>query len=523
VVDRLSAEIKKDLALPTRATEEPDKPVANVTTHSPEAYRHYLEGLDNFNKQYVPEAEKSFRKAVELDSTFAMAYCRLAIIHQGDREGKKFLAKAAQYSDKVSQKEKHYMKALAAGLSGNVGEWIGELRKIAERYPDEKEAFYVLGLAYRGQSDYKEAVRNLTKAIEIDPLYKLAYNLLAYTYDQMGDFEKSIWAINKYIEIAPEEANPYDTRADLYANNGKLDLAIGSYQKALKVKPDFYSLPKLGHMYLFKRDYSRAESCFQAMAASSEKDTRSEGRLYLAQIPLYRGRFNEALQVLDQGIGADKFERVKEFRLEVKHSTKATAYWEKKNLKLAMEEIKKCMEIGHKADPKNLLYWRDYYAVLLAENGEFARAEEVAKTLKNDIAKKDTTAMKDYWFMAGWIELTKKNLPAAIAHFEKTAKATAGFPEHYMLAKAYLEAGRLGEAVTEFEKTLLKYDESRSYLPNWAVKAYYFLGLAYEKSGWNQKAIEKYQEFLDIWKDADPGIAEVEDAKRRLAKLKKKV
>ncbi|GEM_PF-3704297 len=50
----------------------------------------------------------------------------------------------------------------------------------------------------------------------------------------------------------------------------------------------------------------------------------------------------------------------------------------------------------------------------------------------------------------------------------------------------------------------------------------YYLGIAYEKSGWNDKAIGKYTEFLDAMKDADSGIAEVEDAQQRLAKLKKK-
>jgi cytochrome c-type biogenesis protein CcmH/NrfG len=48
----------------------------------------------------------------------------------------------------------------------------------------------------------------------------------------------------------------------------------------------------------------------------------------------------------------------------------------------------------------------------------------------------------------------------------------------------------------------------------------YLLGLAYEKSGWNKKAIEKFEEFLDIWKDADPEIPEVEDAKERVKKLR---
>jgi hypothetical protein len=48
------------------------------------------------------------------------------------------------------------------------------------------------------------------------------------------------------------------------------------------------------------------------------------------------------------------------------------------------------------------------------------------------------------------------------------------------------------------------------------------LGLAYEKSGWHSKALDKYEEFLEIWKDADPGIPEVEDARERVARLKSK-
>ena len=75
-----------------------------------------------------------------------------------------------------------------------------------------------------------------------------------------------------------------------------------------------------------------------------------------------------------------------------------------------------------------------------------------------------------------------------------------------------------------FEKALSRYDDgSRVYRIVWAAKVHYLLGLAYEKSGWDKKAIEQYEEFLEIWKDADPGIAEVEDAKQRLARLKGKV
>jgi len=56
-------------------------------------------------------------------------------------------------------------------------------------------------------------------------------------------------------------------------------------------------------------------------------------------------------------------------------------------------------------------------------------------------------------------------------------------------------------------------------IPTQAVLAYYYLGQAYEQAGLNDDAIKQYEEFLDIWKNADPGISEIEDARARLARL----
>jgi tetratricopeptide (TPR) repeat protein len=72
------------------------------------------------------------------------------------------------------------------------------------------------------------------------------------------------------------------------------------------------------------------------------------------------------------------------------------------------------------------------------------------------------------------------------------------------------------------EKRLLESGEAshRAQYPFEAVKAHYVLGLAYERSGWTKGAMKQYGEFLEIWKDADPGIPEIEDARQRLAQLK---
>jgi hypothetical protein len=83
-----------------------------------------------------------------------------------------------------------------------------------------------------------------------------------------------------------------------------------------------------------------------------------------------------------------------------------------------------------------------------------------------------------------------------------------------------VESGRLGEAVDLLEDGLNRYDWVRATTPIWSIKAHYYLGRAYEGSGWDSKAIDQYEIFVGTWKDADPGIHVLEDARERLALLK---
>ncbi len=58
IIDKMTLEIKSDLSLPAAALTEVDRPVADVTTHSPEAYRYYLEGVDLGYKHYCRVAHR---------------------------------------------------------------------------------------------------------------------------------------------------------------------------------------------------------------------------------------------------------------------------------------------------------------------------------------------------------------------------------------------------------------------------------------------------------------------------------
>jgi tetratricopeptide (TPR) repeat protein len=425
--------------------------------------------------------------------------------------------KAYRFRDHANEQDRMLIDAGYAYLHTGPGEGIRIMESMVERYPDDKQAYFVLAnVTWEHTHDAEIAIRYMRRAIEIDPLYRGAYNALAYWYDNVGDLDQSIWAINKYIEIAPDEPNPYDTRGELYANNGKLDEAIASYKVALEKDPEYsWSRARLGHLLRAKGDYAAAEACYRRLL-EAQPPMRSRARMYLACLSVYQGKLARGLEQLEQGLAADEIEDLRLDGYNDKLIAKARISEMKGNSAEALATIARLprYETGSQEG------WDGVYCEFLARSGDLEGAQRAANALRQALDRGHRFE-EDYWYAKGWIEFEQGRYDKAADHFARATRIKPVFWNRFMLARAYLNSDRLAEATEMFDRTLNRYDEGWAVEPIWAATIHYYAGIASERSGWKDRATQHYQEFLSIWKDADPGIDLVDDAKQRLERLRR--
>ena len=516
LIDQLTVDLKKHLPLPIEAPSETNPDVAAVTTGSPEAFRYYLDGIDYVAKMYLPEAISSFEQAIKLDSTFAMAHYYLATLSL-PRE----IEKAVKYIDNTSHKDKYFIRSRAAWIAGDYESAIRELIEAEHSYADDASIPYTLGIYEYSRGRVPEAIDYWRKTLAIDPEHKETYNQLAYAYQSQGDLEQSILAVDKYISLAPGEANPYDTKGDLCAANGQIAKAADCYRTALDLKPDLESSrEKLGYMLIYSRSYEAADSCFRLLAGSENPDTRSLAQFSLAFSPFAQGQFQRCLRILDEAVVADSLAFGEE-RCPSNRLLKALVLYETGQPDRATAEVEEAGAVFARVMPGGRPGYRQFLAQFLAEAGKPEQAREVAEALRADL---DSTKqnLADYWYAIGCIDLAEGSTAAAIEALTKasTDSSASTFAARFQLARALLAAERHGEAAQELQSLLRTYSSVRLFFGGWNVKIHYYLGQAYEQSGWSKNAGEQYDRFLELWRSADKSIEAVDDAKKRLERLR---
>jgi serine/threonine protein kinase/tetratricopeptide (TPR) repeat protein len=527
IVDRLTVEVKQDLALPTEAMSEPDRPVADMTSHSQEAYRLYMEGVELFHQLLTEDAGEKMEEALAIDSTLAPAWLRRGLVRFFPNRGRllgEYIDKAVQYADGAGRLDRFYIDAFAAASAGDDARAVATLERAQQQFPNEKELYLLMGTmkAFR-MHDARGGVSDLERVVAMDPTYKMGWNYLAYEYANLGDRDESVAALDRYIALVPDEANPYDTAGDLYAIWGDLQKAIDMYETALQ-KSTFQSwtLRKLGITHMLTGDYEKAMESYRRIAAADNALDRAMGWFYLAAPAIRQGKFEDALAALDRAIAIHKVELSERDRSYDADSYRALILWEHGDRERAFEAM--AVNVERRRQGLGTGLFEVFLVKMLVESGDLERASEVAEVLRDRVTG-DRAYLRAYYHDAlGSIALARGDTDAAVELFETAVSHSRMDNEIWSwvqvhLAHAYLVAERYNDAIAAYNAVL---DRTSSVLPILieGVKGFYYLGLAYEKSGDRGKAIASYERFLEIWRDGDAGLPLVSEARAAVERLR---
>ena len=370
----------------------------------------------------------------------------------------------------------------------------------------------------------------LARALSANPVEKELWNAQAYCLAGLGRHKEALYSVDQYLILAPGEPNPYDSKGEIFFIFGEVDSSLLMYQKAIDIRADFVSREKMGQTALLRKDYERAERHFRGFASTSDELQRMTAEVDLALIPIHQGRFGEARKMLESLIASKGKREFPPDQVIPLYSVLISVLYEQGDFTTMIASAREASRALHEK-ASDEWYGRDYVAWSLLVNGKSMMALRAMDAFRKDTVTMSPRGRQRFEYLQGFLAFLEGRYEAALAHFESFISKQV--PEHgpfYYHAVALMKVGRAAEALSELERLTWWHPIAEPpiafpnlpttyYWPIAAVKAHYWLGIAYEQMGEKAKAVREYQEFLDTWKNADREGPEMVDAKARLTNL----
>ena len=238
-------------ALEAELSPREEKQLAKQPTGSIDAYSYYLKGREyysRYGKQDNENAIELFKKALELDPDYALAYAGL-----GDAYSQRF------------------------GKFGFPRAWVDSAIIVSNRAisldPTLAEGYKALGLAYETKGWLRRSLENNRKAIEINPDYQPAVANMGWVNGFLGNFDEALRWHKKALALSPMHAFGYVGIGQLYMWIGDYPAATEWYNKALALQPDLQSaLVRMAYASLAQGEYQQCIERAEKVLASDPND-----------------------------------------------------------------------------------------------------------------------------------------------------------------------------------------------------------------------------------------------------------
>ena len=539
-IDELGKQIATGVGLPTTIVASEQKVVTDVTTSSLQAYNLFLRADQDIDKMYYLDARRFLERAVDLDSTFAMAYFKLAqtYAYLGGRElGRSACERAFRLRDRVTRKEALLIEAYYAQVvQADRGKAYQLLKQIEAEFPREKRVYYRLSF-FAGE----DTVARLKQALALDPSYGAALNELGYAYARRGEYQQALEAFERYTAVYPADANPYDSMGEMYYFMGRLDDAIAKYKEALDIRPDFGSAFGISYVYALKEDYEEAINWTNKIPLHGQSGSgKFDAPFYRAAHEYWIGKTSQSLRSLSTASEVARAANNPYWEINASflngHILGDQGHFERGRKAFADGNA-----LANKAIPTVADYFDAFFSLMQAR---LYLKEGQTKPVETALALASSTLPKLKGIYRTWLEflhfqvygelllaqgkteeaihhlITSVEMPSqeisvGIVHLQNLA-----FPRNG-LAKAYIQKGDLDAAILEYER-ITTFDPGSRERRMIDPLDRYELAKLYEKKGLREKAIAQYESFLALWKNADADRPEPKDARARFARLKGK-
>ena len=460
-----------------------DMSLSMATTSSLDALKALSLGDAKHNVGDELGAVPNYQHAIEIDPNFAMAYARLGAVYNnlGQTElSEQNRQKAFELRDRASEREKLYIMSHYYGDSGQLDKGITAYELYRQTYPRDSTPFSNLASIYNVLGQFDNALENAKHAVEIDPDSVVGYGNLAKAYAGLDRIEEARATINVALQHKVSTSDFHIGLAYLDWAEGK-DADMEKELQAAAAAPDG-ELSVLG----FRADLATARGQLRQAREFSRQAGDAMDRLHLQGRADMESGLATSEALVGNRAAADKDAS------EALRVSRTRSVTEKVAIAFAvLREDQKALTL---ADELQRTHPNDAFAV----NVNIPLIRAIAALRPTNPAKAD---------------------PAKAIDFLNTAAlyARANSGVFYARGLAYEQAGRYAEAQQDLQKVLDMKSHSGPDIV--FVAAQLQLGRLFQKQGDAAKARIAYQDFLAAWKDADPDLPLLHEAKAEYAKL----